>query len=102
MPASSNPTPSSKNCVRTGSAVVKLANGAFFFVVFLLWQAWEKEQAPLAPITTANPLAQGDGEPGVADIPVVDSIAAVATGNRAGHQDVPLDPVTIQEVSIDE
>jgi cyclophilin family peptidyl-prolyl cis-trans isomerase len=33
---------------------------------------------------------------------VVDSIAAVATGNRAGHQDVPLDPVTILEVSIDE
>ena len=33
---------------------------------------------------------------------VVDSIAAVATGNRAGHQDVPLDPVTILEVTVDE
>ena len=32
---------------------------------------------------------------------VVDAIAAVATGNRAGHQDVPLDPVTILEVTID-
>ena len=30
---------------------------------------------------------------------VVDAIAAVATGNRAGHQDVPVDPVTIIEVT---
>lgn len=30
---------------------------------------------------------------------VVDAIAAVATGNRAGHQDVPVDPVTIIEVA---
>jgi cyclophilin family peptidyl-prolyl cis-trans isomerase len=29
---------------------------------------------------------------------VVDRIAAVATGTRAGHQDVPVDPVTIVEV----
>ena len=33
---------------------------------------------------------------------VVDSIAAVPTGSRGGHQDVPLDAVTILEVSIDE
>lgn len=30
---------------------------------------------------------------------VVDAIAAVATGNSGGHQDVPLEPVTILEVS---
>jgi len=29
---------------------------------------------------------------------IVDVIAAVATGSANGHQDVPLDPVTIQEV----
>jgi peptidyl-prolyl cis-trans isomerase A (cyclophilin A) len=33
---------------------------------------------------------------------VVDVIAGVATGNRGGHQDVPLDTVTIIEVTIDE
>ena len=33
---------------------------------------------------------------------VVDAIAGVATGNVRGHQDVPLDAVTIVEVSIDE
>jgi peptidyl-prolyl cis-trans isomerase A (cyclophilin A) len=33
---------------------------------------------------------------------VVDAIAAVPTGNRGGHQDVPLDPVTILEVSVDD
>jgi cyclophilin family peptidyl-prolyl cis-trans isomerase len=33
---------------------------------------------------------------------VVDAIAKVATGNVRGHQDVPLDAVTISEVSIDE
>ena len=33
---------------------------------------------------------------------VVDTIAAVATGNKAGHQDVPLETVTIVEVTIDE
>lgn len=33
---------------------------------------------------------------------VVDAIASVPTGNRGGHQDVPLDTVTILEVSIDE
>jgi cyclophilin family peptidyl-prolyl cis-trans isomerase len=32
---------------------------------------------------------------------VVDTIAGVATGNHAGHQDVPLDAVTILEVTID-
>lgn len=32
---------------------------------------------------------------------VVDTIAAVATGNNAAHQDVPLDAVTILEVTID-
>ena len=32
---------------------------------------------------------------------VVDVIAAVPTGDRAGHQDVPLDAVTILEVTID-
>jgi len=33
---------------------------------------------------------------------VVDIIAAVATGSVGGHQDVPLEPVTIQEVQISE
>ncbi len=33
---------------------------------------------------------------------VVDAIGALPTGNRGGHQDVPLDPVTITEVTIDE
>jgi cyclophilin family peptidyl-prolyl cis-trans isomerase len=32
---------------------------------------------------------------------VVDAIAAVATGNQGGHQDVPVDPVTIVSASID-
>jgi len=32
---------------------------------------------------------------------VVDAIAAVATGNSGGHQDVPLETVTITEVTID-
>jgi cyclophilin family peptidyl-prolyl cis-trans isomerase len=32
---------------------------------------------------------------------VVDAIAAVPTGNRGGHQDVPVEPVEILEVSID-
>lgn len=32
---------------------------------------------------------------------VVDAIAAVQTGNTGGHQDVPVEPVTILEVSID-
>ncbi len=32
---------------------------------------------------------------------VVDAIAGVATGSVAGHQDVPLDTVTIMEVKID-
>lgn len=33
---------------------------------------------------------------------VVDAIAAVPTGNRAGHQDVPLDAVTILEVTTED
>ena len=33
---------------------------------------------------------------------VVDKIAAVETGNRAGHQDVPVDSVTILEVTVDD
>ena len=33
---------------------------------------------------------------------VVDAIAAVQTGNRGGHSDVPLEVVTILEVTIDE
>ena len=33
---------------------------------------------------------------------VVDKIAAVRTGNRAGHQDVPVEAVTIQQVVIDD
>jgi len=33
---------------------------------------------------------------------VVDTIAAVATGNQGGHQDVPLDAVSIVEVTIEE
>ena len=33
---------------------------------------------------------------------VVDAIAAVPTGNKAGHQDVPVEAVTITEVAIDE
>ena len=32
---------------------------------------------------------------------VVDAIAGVATGSVAGHQDVPLDTVTIVEVTLD-
>jgi peptidyl-prolyl cis-trans isomerase A (cyclophilin A) len=32
---------------------------------------------------------------------VVDAIAAVATGSVSGHQDVPLDTVTIVEITID-
>ena len=31
---------------------------------------------------------------------VVDAIAAVATSNQAGHQDVPVDAVTINSVSV--
>ena len=31
---------------------------------------------------------------------VVSSIEAVATGNRAGHQDVPLEPVVIEKASV--
>jgi len=33
---------------------------------------------------------------------VVDTIAAVATGNHGGHQDVPVDPVTIIEVTMED
>jgi hypothetical protein len=33
---------------------------------------------------------------------IVDAIAAVDTGSVAGHQDVPLEPVTIVEVRRDE
>ncbi len=33
---------------------------------------------------------------------VVEKIASVVTGNKAGHQDVPLDTVTITEVTIDD
>ena len=33
---------------------------------------------------------------------VVDTIAAVPTGNRAGHQDVPVEAVKILDVTIDE
>ena len=33
---------------------------------------------------------------------VVDAIAAVPTGNRAGHQDVPVDAVKILDVTIEE
>jgi len=33
---------------------------------------------------------------------VVDAIAAVPTGDMGGHQDVPLDSVTILEVSVDD
>ena len=33
---------------------------------------------------------------------VVDAIATVATSNKAGHQDVPVDPVTIVEVTVAE
>ena len=33
---------------------------------------------------------------------VVDAIAAVPTGNSGGHQDVPVEPVEIIEVTIDE
>ena len=31
---------------------------------------------------------------------VVDAIAAVPTGNKAGHQDVPVEPVTIHSVAV--
>jgi cyclophilin family peptidyl-prolyl cis-trans isomerase len=33
---------------------------------------------------------------------IVDVIAGVATGNRGGHGDVPLDTVTIVEITIDD
>jgi peptidyl-prolyl cis-trans isomerase A (cyclophilin A) len=33
---------------------------------------------------------------------VVDTIAAVPTGNKAGHQDVPVEPVTIVKVTADD
>jgi cyclophilin family peptidyl-prolyl cis-trans isomerase len=33
---------------------------------------------------------------------VVDAIAAVETGDRAGHQDVPVEAVTILEVTVDD
>jgi peptidyl-prolyl cis-trans isomerase A (cyclophilin A) len=33
---------------------------------------------------------------------VVDKIAAVATGNKGGHQDVPVETVTIIEVTVDD
>nr|MBP6422259.1 peptidylprolyl isomerase [Propionivibrio sp.] len=31
---------------------------------------------------------------------IIDKIAKVPTGNRSGHQNVPLDPVVIQSVNI--
>jgi len=37
-----------------------------------------------------------------AGMDVVDAIAAVPTGNRGGHQDVPVEAVTILEVAIDD
>ena len=33
---------------------------------------------------------------------VVDAIASVDTGNKAGHQDVPVEAVTILEVTVEE
>jgi cyclophilin family peptidyl-prolyl cis-trans isomerase len=33
---------------------------------------------------------------------IVDAIAAVETGNRGGHQDVPVEAVTILEVTVDD
>jgi peptidyl-prolyl cis-trans isomerase A (cyclophilin A) len=38
----------------------------------------------------------------VGGMDVVDTIAAVDTGNRAGHQDVPVENVTILEVTVGE
>ena len=37
-----------------------------------------------------------------AGMEVVDTIAAVPTGDRAGHQDVPVEPVKIVEITIDD
>jgi peptidyl-prolyl cis-trans isomerase A (cyclophilin A) len=37
----------------------------------------------------------------VAGMDVVDKIRAVPTGNRAGHQDVPLEPITIQSATLE-
>ena len=37
-----------------------------------------------------------------AGMDVVDAIAGVATGNRQGHQDVPLEPVAIKEVQLED
>ncbi len=37
-----------------------------------------------------------------AGMEVVDAIAGVPTGDRAGHQDVPVEPVKIVEVTIDD
>ena len=36
----------------------------------------------------------------VEGLEVLDAIAKVATGSRAGHQDVPLEPVTILSASV--
>ena len=54
-------------------------------------------------------LNQGDRDFGYAvfarvtdGMDVVDAIAVVETGNRAGHQDVPVEAVTILEVTIDD
>jgi cyclophilin family peptidyl-prolyl cis-trans isomerase len=50
---------------------------------------------------------QGPTNPGYAvfgkvidGMDVVDAIAAVATGNRAGHQNVPIEPIIIQKATI--
>jgi len=37
-----------------------------------------------------------------AGMDVVDTIAGVATGSRGGHGDVPLDAVTIVDITIDD
>lgn len=49
-----------------------------------------------APISTGMFSRVGDG------MDVADAIAKVPTGNKAGHRDVRLDPVTIVTVGIDD
>ncbi|MDX1455333.1 MAG: membrane protein insertase YidC [Gammaproteobacteria bacterium] len=51
--------------------------GAFFFVVFLLWQAWQKEQAPTASVVAESPAGEAvdaSAPQASADIPVVEGL----------------------------
>ena len=65
-------------------------------------KAWVAE-----PVQPAKFLNNGDRDFGYAvfgkvsgGMDIVEAIAAVPTGNHSGHQDVPLEAVTIVEVTI--